>query len=190
MTTILAVKDKEYFYVAADSQATSDISIHCGNCNKIVKVHNFVGLMCGDVCTLPLFKMILDDLAKDGKMSVLELQRYILDNKERLKPVSEEDKYNASFFVLQLSKGGNVVKAFEIDWETFSVEEWQIEELDRLMAFGSGSHFATGAYKTFEKTIPGQTIPQRLISSITIAADLDLYTNKNIKVKKFKLARN
>lgn len=189
MTTILATKDKEYFYVAADGQATGYDRIHCGACQKIVRVHNFVGLMCGDVGTLPLFKMIVEELSKEGTPNILDFQRYFLENKEKLRPMFEEDRLNSSFFILQLAENDNVVKAFEVHWYTFSVEEWQLGELDRLLAFGSGSQYALGAYKTFEKSMPGQSIQQRLIASINIAADIDLYTNKNISLKKFKLAR-
>ncbi len=169
-TTILAYKGKNRAVIGGDGQVTFGNSVLKGNATKIRTLHNgkiLAGFAGSTADAFNLFDMFEDFLeAKKGDIlkSVVEFSKAwrkdkVLRRLEAMMIVLN----NEHIFIL--TGNGDVVEP----------EDGQIASI------GSGSNFALSAARALKKHASLDEV-ELVKESLSIAADLCIYTNHNIKI--------
>jgi len=174
-TTILAVRRKDAVAVGGDGQVTLGNTVMKGNARKVRRLYNdkvLAGFAGGTADAFTLFERFEGKLEKYGNLTraAIELakdwrsDRY-LRRLEALLLVADPDK----LFVI--SGNGDV-----------------IEPEHDVAAIGSGGQFALAAARAL---VEGSDLDARDIveRSLNIAADICIYTNRNLLIEELRQAK-
>jgi len=172
-TTVLAVKHNGEVAIGADGQATMGNYIAKGNVKKIRKlqegkiVTGFAGSTADAFTLLERFDEKLNSYGSNMKRAAIELakdwrmDRY-LRRLEAMLIVANKDE------ILILSGTGDV-----------------LEPEHDIAAIGSGSMYAQSAALALKKHAGDKMSAEELVKeSLTIAADICIYTNHNLVIEK------
>jgi len=169
-TTILAYKGKDKAVIGGDGQVTFGNSVLKANATKIRTLHNgkilagFAGSTADAFNLFDMFEEFLEDKKGDILKSVIEFSKAwrkdkVLRRLEAMMIVLN----NEHIFIL--TGNGDVVEP----------------EDGEIASIGSGSNYALSAARALKKH--SKLDEEELIrESLSIAADLCIYTNHNIKV--------
>jgi ATP-dependent HslUV protease, peptidase subunit HslV len=171
-TTVVGIFHNGEVALGADGQATMDKHIAKSNVRKIRKlmdgkiVTGFAGSTADAFTLLERFEEKLSAYGGNMKRSAIELakdwrtDRY-LRRLEAMMVVGSKDE------LLIISGTGDV-----------------LEPDHQIAAIGSGSMFAQAAAVALKKHAPHLTAEEMVRESLTIAADICIYTNHNIIIEK------
>ncbi len=171
-TTVLAVKHKGLTAIGADGQATMGNTVAKSNVRKIRKlmdgkiVCGFAGSTADAFTLLDRFEEKLNSYSGNLKRAAVELakdwrmDRY-LRRLESMMIVADKDE------LLVLSGTGDV-----------------LEPDDDIASIGSGSMYARSAAMALKKHSTDLTADEMVKESLTIAADICIYTNHNLIIEK------
>ncbi|EQB40641.1 peptidase [Sulfurimonas hongkongensis] len=169
-TTILAYKGKGKAVIGGDGQVTFGNSVLKANATKIRTLHNgkilagFAGSTADAFNLFDMFEEFLEDKKGDILKSVIEFSKAwrkdkVLRRLEAMMIVLNNDH------IFILTGNGDVVEP----------------EDGEIASIGSGSNYALSAARALKKH--SNLDEEELIrESLSIAADLCIYTNHNIKV--------
>lgn len=170
-TTVLAVKHNGKISIGADGQATMGNTVAKNNVKKIRKLSDgkviigFAGSTADAFTLMERFQQKLDAHGGNMKRSAIELakdwrtDRY-LRKLEAMMITANKDE------ILVVSGTGDV-----------------LEPDDDIASIGSGSNYALAAAKALKKHAPNLTAKEIVEESLTIAADICIYTNHNFVIK-------
>ena len=169
-TTILAYKGKNKAVIGGDGQVTFGNAILKGNATKIRTLHNgkilagFAGSTADAFNLFDMFEDILENKKGDIIKSVIEFSKAwrkdkVLRRLEAMMIVLNTEK------IFILTGNGDVVEP----------------EDGALASIGSGGNFAISAARALKKHKTEMDEEELVKESLTIAADLCIYTNHNIK---------
>jgi ATP-dependent HslUV protease subunit HslV len=169
-TTILAYKGKNKAVIGGDGQVTFGNSVLKGNATKIRRLHNgeilagFAGSTADAFNLFEMFEDFLEDKKGDILKSVIEFSKAwrkdkVLRRLEAMMIVLN----NKHIFIL--TGNGDVVEP----------EDGQIASI------GSGGNFAISAARALKKHVEDMDEEELVKESLSVAADLCIYTNHNIK---------
>jgi ATP-dependent HslUV protease subunit HslV len=170
-TTILAVRHKDQVAIGGDGQVTLGNVVMKSDARKIRKLQNgrvvvgFAGASADAFALLERFEAKLKDFQGSVPRAATELAKdWRMDrNLRRLEAMMvTADRDN----LLVLSGTGDV-----------------IQPSDGIAAIGSGGAYAQAAARALVLYAPHLTATQIVRSSLEIAADLCIYTNRNIEVE-------
>lgn len=171
-TTVLAVMHNNELAIGADGQATLGNTIAKSNVRKLRKlldgkiIAGFAGSTADAFTLLDRFDEKLQSYAGNMKRAAIELakdwrmDRY-LRRLEAMLIVANKDE------LLIISGTGDV-----------------IEPDNQIAAIGSGSMYAQSAALALKKHAPHLSAAEIVQESLTIAADICIYTNHNILIDK------
>jgi ATP-dependent HslUV protease, peptidase subunit HslV len=171
-TTVLAVMHNNELAIGADGQATLGNTIAKSNVRKLRKlldgkiIAGFAGSTADAFTLLDRFDEKLQSYAGNMKRAAIELakdwrmDRY-LRRLEAMLIVANKDE------LLIISGTGDV-----------------IEPDNQIAAIGSGSMYAQSAALALKKHAPHMSAEEMVKESLTIAADICIYTNHNILIEK------
>ena len=171
-TTVVAVKHNGEVAIGADGQATMGNYVAKGNVKKIRKlqegkiVTGFAGSTADAFTLLERFDEKLNAYGSNMKRAAIELakdwrmDRY-LRRLEAMLIVANKDE------ILILSGTGDV-----------------LEPEHDIAAIGSGSMYAQSAALALKKHANNMTAEELVKESLTIAADICIYTNHNLVIEK------
>jgi ATP-dependent HslUV protease, peptidase subunit HslV len=171
-TTVVGIYHNGEVALGADGQATMDKHIAKSNVRKIRKlldgkvVTGFAGSTADAFTLLERFEEKLNAYGGNMKRSAIELakdwrtDRY-LRRLEAMMVVGSKDE------LLIISGTGDV-----------------LEPDHQIAAIGSGSMFAQAAAVALKKHAPHLTAEEMVRESLTIAADICIYTNHNLIIEK------
>ena len=169
-TTILAYKGKNKAVIGGDGQVTFGNAILKGNATKIRTLHNgkilagFAGSTADAFNLFDMFEEILENKKGDIIKSVIEFSKAwrkdkVLRRLEAMMIVLNTEK------IFILTGNGDVVEP----------------EDGALASIGSGGNFAISAARALKKHKEEMDEEELVKESLSIAADLCIYTNHNIK---------
>ena len=170
-TTVLAVKHKGKVAIGADGQATLGNTVAKSNVKKIRKLNDgkivtgFAGSTADAFTLLDRFDEKLSNHSGNLKRAAVELakdwrmDRY-LRRLEAMMIVADKHE------LLLISGTGDV-----------------IEPDEDLLAIGSGSEYARSAAMALKKHAPNLSAKEMVKESLTIAADICIYTNHNLIIE-------
>ncbi|MDE0471102.1 MAG: ATP-dependent protease subunit HslV [Ekhidna sp.] len=170
-TTVLAVKHKGKVAIGADGQATLGNTVAKSNVKKIRKLNDgkivtgFAGSTADAFTLLDRFDEKLSNHSGNLKRAAVELakdwrmDRY-LRRLEAMMIVADKHE------LLLISGTGDV-----------------IEPDENLLAIGSGSEYARSAAMALKKHAPNLSAKEMVKESLTIAADICIYTNHNLVIE-------
>jgi len=169
-TTILAYKGKNKAVIGGDGQVTFGNAILKGNATKIRTLHNgkilagFAGSTADAFNLFDMFEEILENKKGDIIKSVIEFSKAwrkdkVLRRLEAMMIVLNTEK------IFILTGNGDVVEP----------------EDGALASIGSGGNFAISAARALKKHKSEMDEEELVKESLSIAADLCIYTNHNIK---------
>ncbi len=173
-TTVLAVVHNGEVVVGADGQATMGTYVAKSNVKKIRTlldgkiVTGFAGSTADAFTLLERFEEKLNSYSGNMKRSAIELakdwrmDRYLRKLEAMLVVANNEE-------VLVISGTGDV-----------------LEPDNQIAAIGSGAMYAQSAAYALKKHAPNMTAEEIVRESLTIAADICIYTNHNLVVEKVK----
>ncbi len=173
-TTVLAVVHNGEVVVGADGQATMGSYVAKSNVKKIRTlregkiVTGFAGSTADAFTLLERFEEKLNSYSGNMKRSAIELakdwrmDRYLRKLEAMLVVANEEE-------VLVLSGTGDV-----------------LEPDNQIAAIGSGAMYAQSAAYALKKHAPNMSAEEIVRESLTIAADICIYTNHNLVIEKVK----
>ncbi len=173
-TTVLAVVHNGEVVVGADGQATMGNYVAKSNVKKIRTlregkiVTGFAGSTADAFTLLERFEEKLNSYSGNMKRSAIELakdwrmDRYLRKLEAMLVVANEEE-------VLVLSGTGDV-----------------LEPDNQIAAIGSGAMYAQSAAYALKKHAPNMSAEEIVRESLTIAADICIYTNHNLVIEKVK----
>ncbi|MCF6361442.1 MAG: ATP-dependent protease subunit HslV [Cyclobacteriaceae bacterium] len=173
-TTVLAVVHNGEVVVGADGQATMGSYVAKSNVKKIRSlregkiVTGFAGSTADAFTLLERFEEKLNSYSGNMKRSAIELakdwrmDRYLRKLEAMLVVANEEE-------VLVLSGTGDV-----------------LEPDNQIAAIGSGAMYAQSAAYALKKHAPTMSAEDIVRESLTIAADICIYTNHNLVIEKVK----
>jgi ATP-dependent HslUV protease subunit HslV len=171
-TTVLAVKHNGQIAIGADGQATMNNTIAKRNVKKIRKlldgkiVTGFAGSTADAFTLLDRFEEKLNSYGGNMKRAAIELakdwrmDRYLRRLEAMMITVSNEE-------ILILSGTGDV-----------------LEPDNEVAAIGSGAMYAQSAAIALKKHAPHLRAEEIVHESLTIAADICIYTNHNFSIEK------
>lgn len=171
-TTVVGIFHNGEVALGADGQATMDKHIAKSNVRKIRKlldgkiVTGFAGSTADAFTLLERFEEKLNTYGGNMKRSAIELakdwrtDRYLRRLEAMMVVASKEE-------LLIISGTGDV-----------------LEPDHQIAAIGSGSMFAQAAAVALKKHAPHLTAEEMVRESLTIAADICIYTNHNLIVEK------
>jgi ATP-dependent HslUV protease, peptidase subunit HslV len=172
-TTVVAIRHNGRIAIGADGQATLGNTVAKSNVNKIRKLQDgkiicgFAGSTADAFTLLERFDEKLSNFSGNLKRAAVELakdwrmDRY-LRRLESMLIVADKNE------ILILSGTGDVL---EPDFE--------------IAAIGSGSMYAQAAARAMKKHAPHLTAEDMVRESLTIAADICIYTNHNLVIETF-----
>ena len=170
-TTVLAVKHNGKVAIGADGQATLGNTIAKSNVRKIRKLQDgkivtgFAGSTADAFTLLDRFEEKLSNYSGNLKRAAVELakdwrtDRY-LRRLEAMMIVADNSE------ILVISGTGDV-----------------IESDNGILAIGSGSEYARSAALALTKHAPQLSALEVVAESLTVAADICIYTNHNLIVE-------
>ena len=169
-TTILAYKGSNKAVIGGDGQVTFGDAILKGNATKIRTLYNgkilagFAGSTADAFNLFDMFEEILENKKGDIIKSVIEFSKAwrkdkVLRRLEAMMIVLNTEK------IFILTGNGDVVEP----------------EDGALASIGSGGNFAISAARALKKHKSEMDEEELVKESLTIAADLCIYTNHNIK---------
>ncbi len=173
-TTVLAVVHNGEVVVGADGQATMGNYVAKSNVKKIrilqegKIVTGFAGSTADAFTLLERFEEKLNSYSGNMKRSAIELakdwrmDRYLRKLEAMLIVADKEE-------VLVVSGTGDV-----------------LEPDNQIAAIGSGAMYAQSAAYALKKHAPNMTAEEIVRESLTIAADICIYTNHNLVIEKVK----
>ncbi len=173
-TTVLAVVHNGEVVVGADGQATMGNYVAKSNVKKIrilrdgKIVTGFAGSTADAFTLLERFEEKLNSYSGNMKRSAIELakdwrmDRYLRKLEAMLIVADKEE-------VLVISGTGDV-----------------LEPDNQIAAIGSGAMYAQSAAYALKKHAPAMSAEEIVRESLTIAADICIYTNHNLMVEKVK----
>jgi len=171
-TTILAVLHNGQVAIGGDGQATLGNTIAKSNVRKIRKLQDgkvlvgFAGSTADAFTLLDRFDEKLNAYSGNMKRAAIELakdwrmDRYLRRLEAMLITVSKDE-------MLMLSGTGDV-----------------IEPDNQVAAIGSGAMYAQSAALALKKHAPQLSAEEMVRESLTIAADICIYTNHNLIIEK------
>ncbi len=171
-TTVIAIKHNGEVAIGADGQATMGNTVAKSHVKKIRKLQDgkvvtgFAGSTADAFTLLERFDEKLNAYGQNMKRAAIELakdwrmDRY-LRKLEAMLIVSNKDE------ILVLSGTGDV-----------------LEPDNDIAAIGSGSMYAQSAAAALKKHAKDMTAEEMVRESLTIAADICIYTNHNLMVEK------
>ncbi|MBK5279583.1 MAG: ATP-dependent protease subunit HslV [Bacteroidia bacterium] len=171
-TTILAVLHNGQVAIGGDGQATMGNTIAKSNVKKIRKLQDgkilvgFAGSTADAFTLLDRFDEKLNAYGGSMKRSAIELakdwrtDRYLRKLEAMLITVSKEE-------ILIVSGKGDV-----------------LEPDEQIAAIGSGAMYAQSAALALKKHAPHLTAEEIVRESLTIAADICIYTNHNLVIER------
>src|SRR6478609_9912859 len=171
-TTILAVLHNGEVAIGGDGQATMGNTIAKSNVKKIRKLQDgkilvgFAGSTADAFTLLDRFEEKLNAYSGNMKRSAIELakdwrtDRYLRKLEAMLITVNKEE-------ILIVSGTGDV-----------------LEPDHQVAAIGSGSMYAQSAALALKKHAPHLSAEEMVRESLTIAADICIYTNHNLIIEK------
>ena len=169
-TTILAYKGKNKAVIGGDGQVTFGNAVLKGNATKIRTLYNgkilagFAGSTADAFNLFDMFEEILENKKGDMIKSVIEFSKAwrkdkVLRRLEAMMIVLNTEK------IFILTGNGDVVEP----------------EDGALASIGSGGNFAISAARALKKHKEEMDEEELVKESLSIAADLCIYTNHNIK---------
>ncbi|SFV50106.1 ATP-dependent protease HslV [hydrothermal vent metagenome] len=169
-TTILAYKGANKAVIGGDGQVTFGNAVLKGNATKIRTLHNgkilagFAGSTADAFNLFDMFEDILENKRGDIIKSVIEFSKAwrkdkVLRRLEAMMIVLNREK------IFILSGTGDVVEP----------------EDGEIASIGSGGNFAISAARALRKHKSEMDEEELVKESLSIAADLCIYTNHNIK---------
>ncbi len=170
-TTILGLIHKEQAAMAGDGQVTFDDTVLKNNAVKIRKMSDdrilagFAGTAADALALYELLEKKIDEYSGNLPRAAVELAKEWRTDKmlQKLEAViAVTDKEH----IFLLSGTGDV-----------------IEPDDGIIAIGSGGPFALAAARALLTANPKMTAEKIVRQAMTIAADICIYTNHNIKVE-------
>ena len=173
-TTVLAVVHNGEVVVGADGQATMGSYVAKSNVKKIRTlqegkiVTGFAGSTADAFTLLERFEEKLNSYSGNMKRSAIELakdwrmDRYLRKLEAMLVVANNEE-------VLVVSGTGDV-----------------LEPDNQIAAIGSGAMYAQSAAYALKKHAPNMSAEDIVRESLTIAADICIYTNHNLVIEKVK----
>ncbi len=173
-TTVLAVVHNGEVVVGADGQATMGNYVAKSNVKKIRTLQDgkivtgFAGSTADAFTLLERFEEKLSSYSGNMKRSAIELakdwrmDRYLRKLEAMLVVANNEE-------VLVVSGTGDV-----------------LEPDNQIAAIGSGAMYAQSAAYALKKHAPNMSAEEIVRESLTIAADICIYTNHNLVVEKVK----
>lgn len=170
-TTILAVQHNGHVAIGGDGQATLGNTIAKSNVKKIRKLQEgkilvgFAGSTADAFTLLDRFDEKLNAYGGNMKRAAIELAKdwrmdRILRRLEAMLIAANKDE------ILMLSGTGDV-----------------IEPDNHVAAIGSGAMYAQSAALAMKKFAPHMTAEEMVRESLSIAADICIYTNHNLVVE-------
>lgn len=171
-TTILAVQHNGQIAVGGDGQATMGNYVAKSNVRKIRKLADgkilagFAGSTADAFTLIERFEEKLNSYGGNMKRAAIELakdwrtDRYLRKLEAMLITASKDE-------ILVLSGTGDV-----------------LEPDNQVAAIGSGAMFAQSAALALKKHAPQLTAEEIVRESMTIAADICIYTNHNLLIEK------
>ncbi len=171
-TTVIAVKHNGQVAIGADGQATMNNYVAKGNVKKIRKlmegkvIAGFAGSTADAFTLLERFEEKLNSYGGNMKRAAIELakdwrmDRYLRRLESMLITISKDE-------VLILSGTGDV-----------------LEPDNEVASIGSGAMYAQSAALALKKHAPKLTAEEIVRESLTIAADICIYTNHNVVIEK------
>lgn len=171
-TTVLAIKHNGEVVIGADGQATLGNTVAKSNVNKIRKLSDgkivcgFAGSTADAFTLMERFEQKLSNYSNNLKRAAVELAKdwrmdKYLRNLESMLIAADKDE------ILMISGNGDVL---EPDSEVASI--------------GSGSMYAKSAALALKKHSQNLSAEEMVRESLTIAADICIYTNHNLVVEK------
>jgi len=173
-TTVLAVVHNGEVVVGADGQATMGSYVAKSNVKKVRTLQDgkivtgFAGSTADAFTLLERFEEKLSSYGGNMKRAAIELakdwrmDRYLRKLEAMLVIANNEE-------VLVLSGTGDV-----------------LEPDNQIAAIGSGAMYAQSAAYALKKHAPNMTAEEIVRESLTIAADICIYTNHNLVIEKVK----
>jgi ATP-dependent HslUV protease, peptidase subunit HslV len=171
-TTVIAIKHNGQVAIGADGQATMGNTVAKSNVRKIRKLHDgkilsgFAGSTADAFTLIERFEEKLGAYAGNMKRAAIELAKdwrmdRFLRRLEAMIIVANKDE------ILILSGTGDV-----------------LEPDNEIASIGSGSMYAQSAAIALKKHAPHMTAEEMVKESLSIAADICIYTNHNIIIEK------
>jgi ATP-dependent HslUV protease subunit HslV len=173
-TTILAVLHNGQLAIGGDGQATMGNTVAKSNVKKIRKLHEgkilagFAGSTADAFTLIERFEEKLNSYGGNMKRAAIELakdwrmDRYLRKLEAMLITANKDE-------ILVLSGTGDV-----------------LEPDSQVAAIGSGSMFAQSAALALKKHAPHLSAEEIVKESLTIAADICIYTNHNLVIEQMK----
>jgi len=173
-TTILAYKGDNHAVIGGDGQVTFGNSILKGNATKIRTLYDgkvlggFAGSTADAFNLFDMFEGILNEKKGDLLKSAVEFSK-IWRKDKHLRQLEAMMLVLNTEHIFILSGTGDVVEP----------------EDGKIAAIGSGGNFALSAARALDKhtEMPADKL---VIESLSVAGDLCIYTNKNIKTLEIK----
>ncbi|MEX2566446.1 MAG: ATP-dependent protease subunit HslV [Cyclobacteriaceae bacterium] len=173
-TTVVAIKHGDEVAIGADGQATMGNTIAKSSVNKVRKlqggkiVTGFAGSTADAFTLLEKFEEKLGAYSNNVKRAAVELAKEwrtdrMLSKLEAMMIVADAED------VLIISGTGDV-----------------LEPDLGIATIGSGSMYAQSAARALKKYAPQLTAEEMVKESLTIAADICIYTNHNLVITKVK----
>ncbi len=171
-TTILAVLHNGQLAIGGDGQATMGNTVAKSNVKKIRKLHEgkilagFAGSTADAFTLIERFEEKLNSYGGNMKRAAIELakdwrmDRYLRKLEAMLITANKDE-------ILVLSGTGDV-----------------LEPDNNVAAIGSGSMYAQSAALALKKHAPHLTAEEMVRESLSIAADICIYTNHNLVIEK------
>ena len=171
-TTILAVLHNGQLAIGGDGQATMGNTVAKSNVRKIRKLHEgkilagFAGSTADAFTLIERFEEKLNSYGGNMKRAAIELakdwrmDRYLRRLEAMLITANKDE-------ILVLSGTGDV-----------------LEPDNHVAAIGSGSMYAQSAALALKKHAPNLTAEEIVKESLSIAADICIYTNHNLVIEK------
>jgi ATP-dependent HslUV protease, peptidase subunit HslV len=170
-TTVIAVKHKDKTAIGADGQATFGNTVAKSNVKKIRRLQNgkiltgFAGSTADAFTLIERFEEKLGTYGGNMKRAAIELAKdwrmdRILRRLEAMLIVADQHD------ILMISGNGDV-----------------IEPDNHIAAIGSGSMYAQSAAIALLKHAPDLSAKDIVMESLQIAAEICIYTNKNISIE-------
>lgn len=171
-TTVVAVRHNGEVVIGADGQATMGNTVAKSSVNKIRKlqggkiVTGFAGSTADAFTLLEKFEEKLAAYGNNMKRAAVELAKEwrtdrMLSKLEAMMIVADKDE------ILIISGTGDV-----------------IEPDLQIATIGSGSMYAQSAARALKKFAPHLSAEEIVRESLTIAADICIYTNHNLVIEK------
>ena len=170
-TTVIAVKHKNVLAIGADGQASLGNTIAKSNVKKIKKLHEDQVLVGFAGSTADAFTL-LDRFDE-------KLQRYSGNIKRAAVELAKDWRTDRYLRKLEAT----IIAADQTELLLISGTGDVLEPDDHIIAIGSGSMYAQSAAIALKKHAPQLSAREIVQESLTIAADICIYTNHNLVIE-------